>query len=167
MASITTRINKAYQNLSRGDQAELRRGTPGAAPFWRVLHQAGIDLDTLVPRQAERWRVLLTALAHARRYDPNVPLGRALAEAGWSEVRFVRLMEAEPDTLGVLLRRCAQYLNNKQQAANWNDARKLLFYAGEDAERERLRIARDYYRARFDAEQASTDEAQEATETAS
>ena len=79
---------------------------------------------------------------------------RALAETGWSETRFVRLMEADEDTLPVLIRRMAQYLASKQQAANWDDVRQLLFVQfGDAAEDVRLRIARPYYRTLHALEQ--------------
>jgi CRISPR system Cascade subunit CasB len=59
-------------------------------------------------------------------------------------------MEADADTLPDLLRRVAQYLASKQQAANWDDVRRLLFYqSGETAEDIRLDIARPYYRTLY------------------
>lgn len=148
--SITTRAYQSYQRLSNGDQAALRRGSPGAEAFWRVLYDIG-EMDG----RADLWRALLVAIAHAGRHDPSVPFGKALAEARWSKARFVRLMEADQETLKLSLRRCAQYLNSKDQAANWNHARQLLFYTGEHAEDIRLRISRAYYRQRREIEEST------------
>jgi len=148
--SITTRAYRSFQRLSSGDQAQLRRGSAGAEAFWRILYDIG-EMDG----RADLWRALLVAIAHAERHDPGVPFGKALAEARWSKARFVRLMEADQDALKTALRRCAQYLNSKNQAANWNHARKLLFYTGEYAEDIRLQISRDYYRERRKMEEGS------------
>jgi CRISPR system Cascade subunit CasB len=144
-------------SLARGEQAALRRVSPDAPvtpALWKVLmaldqHEApdGISEE----RWERRWGALLMGLAHAPGlHDYATPLGEALATAGWSETRFVRLMEADADTLPDLLRRVAQYLASKQQAANWDDVRRLLFYqSGETAEDIRLDIARPYYRTLY------------------
>ena len=142
------------QGLSNADQAALRRidpDTPVTPTLWKVLFDLdqdeapdGFDQTTW----EQRWATLLMGMAHcAGLHDYEVSLGRALAEAGWSETRFVRLLEADDETLPVLLRRMAQYLASKQQPANWDDVRQLLFVqSGEAAEDVRLRVARPYYR---------------------
>jgi len=141
-------------SLPRGEQAALRRVSPDAPvtpALWKVLmtldqHEAPDGISE--GRWERRWGALLMSLAHAPGlHDYATPLGEALATAGWSETRFVRLMEADADTLPDLIRRVAQYLASKQQAANWDDVRRLLFYpSGETAEDIRLDIARTYYR---------------------
>lgn len=140
--------------LSNGDRAALRRidpDTPVTPTLWKVLFDLEQDEapDWIGQKKWEqRWATLLMGMAHcAGLHDYDVSLGRALAEAGWSETRFVRLLEADGNTLPVLLRRMAQYLASKQQPANWDDVRRLLFVqSGEVAEDVRLRIARSYYR---------------------
>ena len=142
------------QGLSNADQAALRRidpDTPVTPTLWKILFDLDQDGSPKgVPQTTweQRWATLLMGMAHcAGLHDYDVPLGRALAEAGWSETRFVRLMEADEDTLPVLIRRMAQYLASKQQAADWDDVRQLLFVqSGNKAEGVRLRIARPYYR---------------------
>ncbi len=141
-------------SLPNGDRAALRRidpDTPVTPTLWKVL----IELDQgdapdwiSQTKWEQRWATLLMGMAHcAGLHDYDVPLGQALAEAGWAETRFVRLMEADDETLPVLLRRMAQYLASKQQPANWDDVRTLLFYQfGDTAEDIRLSIARPYYR---------------------
>jgi CRISPR system Cascade subunit CasB len=140
--------------LPNGDRAALRRidpDTPVTPTLWKVL----FDLEQgKAPgwigqtKWEQRWATLLMGMAHcAGLHDYEVSLGQALAEADWAETRFVRLMEADDETLPVLLRRMAQYLASKQQPANWDDVRKLLFYqSGDTAEDIRLSIARPYYR---------------------
>ena len=63
-------------------------------------------------------------------------------------------LESDGESLPVLLRRMAQYLANKQQPANWDDVRALLFYqSGDTGEDVRLQIARPYYRTLHAQEQ--------------
>lgn len=143
-------------SLSNGDRAALRRielDQPVTPTLWKVLF--ALDQDESPDGISEtkweqRWATLLMGMTHcAGLHDYDVPLGQALAEAGWAETRFVRLMEAD-ETLPVLLRRMAQYLASKQQAANWDDVRRLLFYqSGDTAEDIRLHIARPYYRTLY------------------
>lgn len=141
-------------SLPNGDRAALRRidpNTPLTPTLWKVLFELdqGDAPDWISQTEWEqRWATLLMGMAHcAGLHDYDVPLGQALAKAGWAETRFVRLLEADGETLPVLLRRMAQYLASKQQPASWDDVRKLLFYqSGDTAEDIRLSIARPYYR---------------------
>ena len=142
--------------LSTGDMAELRRISP-SAPYtptlWRVLHELGEQDAPRWMSQMQwerRWAALFMGMAFGSGlHDYNVPLGRALAEAGWSEVRFTRLMEEKKGRgLATRVRRLAQYLASKKQRANWADVARMLFYqSGEAAENIRLGVARSYYRA--------------------
>jgi CRISPR system Cascade subunit CasB len=149
--------------LSSGERAALRRVDP-ACPvtpaLWRVLDQAHqLAPDELFEEQMRRWErrwgLLILGMAHVpglHRYE--VPLGEALAQSGWSEMRFVRLMEASSDALPVLVRRMAQYLASKEQPANWDDVRQLLFSVDRDYSVDvRLRIARSYYRTLYAQEE--------------
>ena len=146
-------LHPEEESLPNGDRAALRRidlDTPVTPTLWKVLFDLKQDESRGMSQTKweQRWATLLMGMAHcAGLHDYDVPLGQALAEAGWAETRFVRLMEADDETLPVLLRRMAQYLASKQQPANWDDVRKLLFYqSGETAEGIRLSIARPYYR---------------------
>lgn len=141
------------KGLSNGDRAALRRidlDQPVTPTLWKVLFDLKQDESKGMPQTKweQRWATLLMGMAHcAGLHDYDVPLGQALAEAGWAETRFVRLLEADDETLPVLLRRMSQYLASKQQPANWDDVRRLLFYqSGDTAEDIRLSIARPYYR---------------------
>lgn len=141
------------KGLGNGDRAALRRidpDTPVTPTLWKVLFDLNQDEspDWIGEvKWEQRWATLLMGMAHcAGLHDYDVPLGSALATAGWAETRFVRLLEADEETLPVLIRRMAQYLSSKQQPANWDDVRKLLFYqSGDTAEDVRLSIARSYY----------------------
>ncbi|PEN11348.1 hypothetical protein CRI94_16320 [Longibacter salinarum] len=160
---ISRRLNSAIGKIARrmgpdgemsnGNIAELRRissENPFTPALWKVLFdydlenaRLGLDQDTYERRMA----TLLMGMAHcAGLHDYGTSLGQALAEAGWSELRFVRLMEARGETLESLIRRLAQYLASKGQPANWVDvARLLLQQEGDKAETTRLNISRSYY----------------------
>jgi CRISPR system Cascade subunit CasB len=152
------------ESLSRGDLAELRRTSlraPVTPALWRILHHFEIHEAPYASSEEEqdeyerKWAVLLMALAHCAGvhdperptglHDPETPFGQALAEAEWSELRFVRLLEADPQQLGTQLRRVAQFLASEQQPADWEGAYWLLFGEGETVERTRLRMSRSYY----------------------
>jgi len=143
--------------LPRGDVAELRRLSPHdpAAPaVWKLLIGCVPESWRAGPEREERerrWAALFMGMAHAAGlHNPSVPLGRALAEAGWSELRFVRLMRDTGDGLVDRVRRMAQYLSSKAQQADWTGVADLLLdQDGEWAERHRRAIARDYYRALY------------------
>lgn len=152
-------------SLPNGDRAALRRVNPEAPvtpALWKVLHGLNIPgpdpqystSEAAVAQYERNWGLLLMGMAHcAGLHDYDVPLGKALALAGWSELRFTRIMEADDETLPKLLRRMAQYLASKDQAANWADVAFLLFTRGDGGHKVRLRIARAYYSTLYQQEQ--------------
>ena len=118
-----------------------------------TYRQAGL----VGPKQDEKerlWAALLQGMAMtAGLHIPNARLGRALVQAGWSELRFVRLMQARGDVLVKEVRRLASFLSSKSQTVDWSDIAQLLFnQEGEWAERHRRRIARDYYKTLYQQE---------------
>ncbi len=139
--------------MSTGDRAELRRVSPKqpyTPALWKLLFHYKLDNDWLGIGQDAYERhmsTLLMGMAHCTGlHNYHVSLGHAMAESGWSELRFVRLMEARGETLEVLIRRLAQYLSSKGQSANWVDVAWLLLSQDRDsAEKTRLGIARSYY----------------------
>lgn len=155
-------LNPEKGSLSNGDRAALRRidtNAPVTPALWKVLYDLGIpepdpQYYTSEARHERNWGLLLMGMAHcAGLHDYDVPLGKALALAGWSELRFTRLMEADDETLPTLMRRMAQYLASKDQPANWADVAYLLFTRGDGAHETRLRIARAYYGTLYQKEQ--------------
>lgn len=159
--SVIGKIAYAMEDhLSSGDLAQLRRVSPDAPytpALWKVLLTYVPESWTKGPKQDEkelRWSALLMGMAMTTGlHNPNTPLGRALVEAGWSELRFVRLMQVRGDDLIKDVRRLASFLASKSQPADWSDVAQLLFnQEGEWAERHRRRIARDYYRALYQQE---------------
>lgn len=141
--------------LSAGDLAELRRirpSEPYTPTLWRILMNHDIDSDwgegAWREEREKRWATIFMGMAHTiDQHDFDTSLGTALAEAGWSEVRFARLMEQRGDDLAYEVRRLAKYLSSKSQDVNWADIAELVLDQDADwAESQRRRIARDYYR---------------------
>lgn len=138
-----------------GERAALRRQDPGAPPglpFYRfALHYLPADWEA----RPAPWITLVAGLAlmcpAPHRYDR--PAGQALAEAGFSEARLERLLQAEGDTLCTLLLRAARVLAAKKDSCNWVDfARLALATDPERLEEARLNIARSFYRHLKDKE---------------
>src|SRR5512133_2452527 len=88
------------RGASPGDVAELRRlvpGDPAAPAFWRLagtlladeLRGSGTALDA----REQAWASIVNALAvTSGLHAPARSLGSALATAGYSELRFTRLL---------------------------------------------------------------------------
>lgn len=149
--------------LSTGEKADLRRISPDQ-PFtpalWRILMVLDLDQSPGWIRQEHwerRWATLFMGMAHcAGLHSYQTSLGEALAEAGWSELRFVQLMRAKEETLETHLRRVAQFLAGKNQEANWTDTARLLFFQSDEVgEKVRLSISREFYSTLYKKEQAS------------
>ena len=93
--------------LTSGEIAELRKLRPehaGSPAFWKLVaicldenglqRIGGRDQD----ENEKRWAVVFSAMAHAKGlHKVGSSLGDALAEAGFHELRFVRLLR-EPTT---------------------------------------------------------------------
>lgn len=160
VGSIAARMQPGDSWLSSGDLAELRRISPDA-PFTPTLWKVLLSLDLAESPHwmnqenwERRWATLMMGMAHcAGLHDFHIPLGRALFDAGWSELRLVRLLRSKDDALEKEVRRVAQYLASKAQPANWTDIARLLFYqSGETGESIRLGTSRSYFTAQYNAE---------------
>ncbi len=145
----------------RGGFAGLRRmdpDEPDTAAFWRLTARE----DLLGIAEIERkWGLILHGIALMTRtagddvagrsaHDGRIPLGRALYENGYSETRFNRLLTARGDMLRVLLTRMFRMLAADQATFDWREMATYILNEGYDdeaAERNRRRIAREYYRA--------------------
>ena len=161
---IATMIDEG--RLSTGDVAELRRVDP-EEPFtpalWKLLLANPIQENGFAPRgddeeRETQWSALLMGMAMtAGLHNLKIPLGTALAESGFSPIRFERLMRHTGVELFTDLRRMASYLASKSQPASWTDVAYLLFLQeGEAALKTRRSIARRYYQALQRLEKSSS-----------
>jgi CRISPR system Cascade subunit CasB len=134
--------------LGNGEVADLRRlrpEDPACPEFWKVMAEywdMPYDND-----EARKRACLLSGLARTKGlHDFHASLGKALVDAGYSELRFVRLLRAQDRGLFKEIELMAEFLSSKSQTANWTQAAELLFTKDdENAESLRRRIARDYY----------------------
>ena len=139
-------------NFPNGERAALKRmALDGPAPlaFHRFVLRH-IDEKWQTESWQPDWRTIICALAIQRDggFDPGTPLGKALAQAGFSENRLERLLASRGDTLRTLALRAARQLAAKGISTDWRQLADLLFCRDVEI-RERLnrRIAGDYYRA--------------------
>ena len=145
----------------RGGFAGLRRmdpDEPDTAAFWRLM--ASEDLLG-IPEVERKWGLILHGIALMTRtagddvagrsaHDGRSPVGRTLYENGYSETRFNRLLTARGDMLRALLTRMFRMLAADQATFDWREMATYILNEGYDdeaAERNRRRIAREYYRA--------------------
>jgi CRISPR system Cascade subunit CasB len=155
LASVLSKLTVAIgRGLSPGDVAALRRldpRDPAHPAFWKVC--AGWLEDSLPPEgpaRAEserRWAAILAGMAMTSGlHDPRRHAGVALAEAGYSELRFVRLLRSRGDGLADELRAAARFLGSKAVPFDWRDLALLVLSEGrEDEEDTRRHLARNYY----------------------
>ena len=145
----------------RGGFAGLRRmdpDEPDTAAFWRLM--ASEDLLG-IPDVERKWGLILHGIALMTRtagddvtgrsaHDGRTPVGSTLYNSGYSETRFNRLLTSRGDMLRVLLTRMFRMLAADQATFDWREMATYILnegYNDEAAERNRRRIAREYYRA--------------------
>lgn len=146
------------ESLPPGEVAELRRldpSSPSTTAFWKLV--VG-ELEPLGALRGEgsrreeherRWAVVLNVMAHLGNLnEPGHDYGRSLAECGFSEHRFSRLLRARGETLWDQARRSGQFLAAQGQTTDVTGLAWLVLSEGRtDAQRARRHLARDYYRA--------------------
>jgi CRISPR system Cascade subunit CasB len=148
--------------IDAGDVASLRRMDPRKPPaaFFKL---EGLFLALVLPGEAaaredveSRWAAVIAGLALLGLLnDTTCRLGSALAEAGFSESRFERLLRADAERLLDDIPALARYLAAKGIRADWSAVASLIFSAGRrDEEPIRRHVARDYYGALARADKA-------------
>jgi CRISPR system Cascade subunit CasB len=156
IASLVSTIARLLESpgvLTQGDIASLRRMDPRQpeAAFFKL---EGLFLDDQMPGEAAaraeaetRWAAVVVGLAHlGALHRPAARLGHALASAGYSEIRFVRLVRADFAQLPDELPSLARFLRATGIEADWSAAADLVLSVGTPREAEvRRHLARDYY----------------------
>lgn len=160
IGTIAYHLKPGSHTLSGADMAQLRRLSaqkPYSSALWKILLQSDVpDKWSTGKNQAQKeknWATLIGAMAqNPTSHDPKVRFGKALATAGWSELRLVRLLDSRDEQLDAIFRQMAAYLASKGASLDWSQAGQLLFWQdGERAQNYRQDIARDYYRALYAA----------------
>jgi CRISPR type I-E-associated protein CasB/Cse2 len=147
------------RGITPGDIAKLKRMNaehPTEKVFWEQCVNLGIDQapEGLI----STWAGISIMIAKGTKvteqgatgpHEGNTPLGRALANSGYKEERFKTLLNADNSSIARMLDRAVTYLYSKGQNFNWNDAARLALSghrSQREKDRDRMRIARDYYR---------------------
>jgi CRISPR system Cascade subunit CasB len=149
IADLTARLGQ--ESFGTGPLAELRRIDPKraflSAPALHRLLARYVPDDWLRGAGTNRWALLvhLLALAAPDQHRGGTSLGAALFAADYSEGRLTRLLEARVEEFATVLPRMVRFLVAKGERLNPFELARLVIWRG--AEADRLRIARDYYRA--------------------
>lgn len=140
IGSLVNELATRISAMGTGDRAELRRGDPddpGGPAFWKLVvsHLAPrgfIDLDAPHSATLSKWVVILAALAELEGlHNPRAHLGRALAEAGYSELRLTRLLRSEGSQLLDLVRQMVRFLASKAVDVDVADIARLVLSDGD------------------------------------
>ncbi len=134
------------ENFPSGDRASLKRLHP-EGPYPASFFKFGFaHLPDGWESRMQPWATILAgmALMNPKSHNPAIPFGKALAGAGYPEVRLERLLASEDSTLETLVLRCARFLGAKGASCNWTDIGYLLGLRG-STEKARFRIAKDFY----------------------
>jgi CRISPR type I-E-associated protein CasB/Cse2 len=145
---------RGHGPITTGDAAALRRMDP-VKPHAAFFKLVGLVLDEHLPNDLRarmdretRWAAIVVGLAHlGDLHRLGMRLGRSLAEARLSELRFARLLRADTDRLADELPMLARFLAARNMATDWSDAAWLILSSERgDEERARRSIAADFYR---------------------
>ena len=156
------RLAPQLPRLSPGDLAQLRRLDPDEAlttAYWKLwaehLVVLNLPAETTREEHERRWAIVLAAMARLVTrsgtqgrilHNKGVPIGRALAAAGYSELRLDRLFRADGEGLADEVRRLASFLSSKAVAGDLSDLAELVIHQqGDRAEKVRRSIARAYF----------------------
>ncbi len=148
---LAARLAGAY--IDPGEIAALRRLAGGEknAAFWRVLtREVPEDLSSGEVRE-DAWAALLAAFALLAPLGSgrDEPVGRVLAETGYSEPRLLRLLRADQERVGNEIVAAARWLAAHGRSCNWLElARFALWWTSSDKGSDRRsarKIARDYF----------------------
>lgn len=162
LAKVIARLSSRLDpdRIGSGAYAELRRIAGDALPpqFWYV-YLAEVPRDWREPdgkidaRHDWAWAGLMRAMVGMgpQSHGFGLDFGKALADTGYSEARFVRLLRAGNENLARELRVAGQWLARAGvRRVNWVQPAGLFRWGpGRSAHTSgtRHRIARDYFRA--------------------
>lgn len=155
-ANLATLISRMVgvigsQHYPTGDRAMLRRWAPGQPTplaFYR-LWLRHLENDLPPEPQTASWMALAWGLAQmgAGAHVPKRPLGRALAEAGFSEQRLERLLAAPEEVRVDLFMDAIRILGSRHESFDWMEAAWFLLTTDPDKrEGVQRQLAHAFYR---------------------
>ena len=153
LPSLIGTLAKRLSVMGNGPAAELRRLQADADDRWRSATFYRLYADTISPLHSgsgeheRHWAMILAGLARLQ-HAPGVRAGATLADNGFAERRFVRLLDADDDHLPTELRATVSFLAAKGATVNWTDLADLVLSQATDRrDLVRRTIAAAYYRA--------------------
>lgn len=156
IATLSRQLNA--ERIGAGALAELRRMTDNDLPpaFWKRYlldvpaewRERGGHVNVRID---QAWAALIRAMVEMapNPHSFDQPFGAALADTGYSEGRFVRLLRAEGDDLARELRVAGAWLARAGVRANWEQPAHLLLRGLRLNVNHQIaghRMARDYFR---------------------
>lgn len=152
---VSSRITR---QASPGELSQMKRQAPDEPPcpaFYRLAmpevenyRYYPSDEHSAIAFETGLMSVLAGMAEDLSVFNRSKPLGSALAEAGFSELRLYRLLKAGRESLNADVRRMVKFLSSKGVSANLAEALELIL-CQDDTERSRFvrrRISRDYFR---------------------
>lgn len=136
------------ERFPTGDRAALRRMVPGHPLPLSFYRFAFGYLPLGWEYAADDWTTLVAgiALMSPNAYDPYTSFGKALAEAGYSELRLERLLLAEYGVRRILFLRAVRFVSAKLKPFDWSDGASFLLTRNRDRQENlNFNIARDFY----------------------
>jgi CRISPR system Cascade subunit CasB len=159
---------RVSEGKSKRDYVALKRLDPGAqsltveeiAALTHASHRAMLDCDKWSPDQWRKWAFIAHGIAlSGHNSGKDQFLGRQMHEAGVSEARVTRLLDARGDAFIQTLPRLLRLLASRDVAPNWAELAQLVLREDQDdAEKTRLRVANNFFSAKAKASAAQTNE---------
>jgi CRISPR system Cascade subunit CasB len=156
---VIPRLAVALAQLDPGELARLRRmdvDGPGEATFWALAAQFDLPGDRALWLLPVKLMALLTAKGDPRAgkrpaHEGKRALGTALADAGFSETRLLRLMERAPEARADAMERTVRFLAARGSGEGVN-CREVFWLLHSDAPGPLRQLADRYFRASARAE---------------
>lgn len=152
LSALIGRLAARLSHLGAGPRSDLRRLRPDGEDRWRTgtfyrLYAEQIASDHGGGASHEQaWAMILSGMARLD-HRPGNSAGATLAEHGFSELRFVRLLDADHDHLDSALRAVVSFLASKGTEVNWSDFADLVLSTDSPRRDEvRRRLAAAFYR---------------------
>ena len=159
----------SQEDFDRGELAALRRmdiSQPHVPMYWRLMNYRGLLGETTSVRWERKWAVIFKGIALMTRNTPpvicahnrQIAVGRALYGDGdnplYSQRRLDRLLRLSDDSLLEALLAVCRRMHSARASLNWGELALMILHEGLNEQRAtaaRTRIAREYYRAEFEA----------------
>lgn len=163
VSAIDKFLKDAKEGLkaSKSDYVALKRFDPNAerltvgqiAALTNLAQRAKFDFERWSLDQWHRWAFIAHGIALSGHDGGEGQfLGRQLHDAGVSEARVTRLLDARGDAFVQTLPRLLRLMASKNVAPNWAELGRLVLNEDQDdAEKTRLKVARDFFSAKAKA----------------